>query len=80
MAGFWPWATEHWFLAFLLMGGFLLCVYEAVVGFVRVTSRFWRVLMVRKQGWPPAHLDSDGDSVELWRNRSPVTGQREKAS
>ena len=35
--------------------------YFIVNGIVRICSRFMRFLMVRKQGWPPAHLDADGD-------------------
>lgn len=30
-------------------------------GVLRMWSRFLRMLMVRKQGWPPPHLDADGD-------------------
>ena len=27
-------------------------------------SRFMRMIMVSKQGWPPSHLDADGDWPE----------------
>jgi len=30
-------------------------------GIIRIWSRFMRMLMVRKHGWPPEHLDADGD-------------------
>lgn len=32
-----------------------------VNGIVRIWSRFMRMLMVRKHGWPPNRLDADGD-------------------
>ena len=35
--------------------------YFAVNGLVKMWSRFMRMLMVRKHGWPPIHLDADGD-------------------
>jgi hypothetical protein len=28
---------------------------------LKMWSRFTRMLMVRKHGWPPSHLDADGD-------------------
>lgn len=28
---------------------------------VRIWHIFMRMLMVRKHGWPPSHLDADGD-------------------
>jgi len=35
--------------------------YFAVNGLLKMWSRFLRMLMVRKHGWPPSHLDADGD-------------------
>lgn len=32
-----------------------------VNGIVRIWTRLMRCLMVHKHGWPPAHLDADGD-------------------
>lgn len=34
-----------------------------IAGLVKSWSRFMRMLMIRKHGWPPNHLDADGD----WR-------------
>lgn len=31
---------------------------------VKMWSRFMRMLMVRKHGWPPSHLDADGDFIK----------------
>jgi hypothetical protein len=35
--------------------------YYTVNGIVKIWSKFMRMLMVRKHGWPPEHLDADGD-------------------
>lgn len=52
-SGFWPFVG----MMILLNGA----AYFTVNGFVRIWSRFMRMLMVRKHGWPPIHLDADGD-------------------
>lgn len=52
-SGFWSFIG----VAILLNGLF----YFSVNGFLRAWSRFMRMLMVRKHGWPPNHLDADGD-------------------
>jgi len=41
----------------------LICtiLHYAVKCTIRIWSRFMRMLMVRKHGWPPSHLDADGD-------------------
>lgn len=36
-------------------------VYMITQTIVQVYTRTMRVLSVRKAGWPPAHLDADGD-------------------
>jgi len=38
-----------------------LIAYFTVNALVKMWSRFMRMLMVRKHGWPPNHLDADGD-------------------
>ena len=43
--------------AFLLYG----CAYFTVNGIVRILSRLFRSIMVLSRGWPPQHLDADGD-------------------
>jgi hypothetical protein len=35
--------------------------YFVVNGLTRLWTKFMRMLMVRKHGWPPEHLDADGD-------------------
>lgn len=52
---------EHWILGF-----FIICsVYYAVVLPFKLTasllSRWMRHKNIVAQGWPPAHLDADGD-------------------
>jgi hypothetical protein len=42
----------------ILMNGF---AYFTINGLLAAWSRFMRMLMVRKHGWPPSHLDADGD-------------------
>jgi hypothetical protein len=35
--------------------------YFLVNGLIRIIRLFTRAAMVRKHGWPPEHLDADGD-------------------
>lgn len=41
--------------------------YFIVNGIIKIWSRFTRMMMVRKHGWPPSHLDADGD----WKPEPP---------
>lgn len=50
----WAWANEHWFLTFLL-------VYCAMYVPLNALTRTYRVILVLARGWPPEHLDADGD-------------------
>lgn len=52
-SGFWPFVG----MTILLNEA----AYYTVNGLVRMWIRFMRMLQVRKHGWPPAHLDADGD-------------------
>jgi hypothetical protein len=52
-SGFWPFVG----MMILLNGA----AYFIVNMIIKMWVRFTRVLMVRKHGWPPAHLDADGD-------------------
>lgn len=36
-------------------------LYFGVNGILRLFSRFFRLLSVSFRGWPPSHLDADGD-------------------
>lgn len=46
--------TEH-FLGFLIVGSALLTFV------LRLVNRVMRHANIRKHGWPPAHIDADGD-------------------
>ncbi len=51
--GFWSWLGVF----FLVIG-----ILNSILRFVfKVWNRFMRMIMVRKNGWPPSHLDADGD-------------------
>lgn len=52
-SGFWPFVV-----ILVLLNGIAYFIINALL---RIWSRFMRMLMVRKHGWPPAHLDADGD-------------------
>jgi nucleoside recognition membrane protein YjiH len=53
LSGFWPFVG----IVILLNGA----AYFTINGLIKIWSRFMRMLMVRKHGWPPNHLDADGD-------------------
>lgn len=50
--------SNHVFLAFIM-----ICSAYYLLRFVlfSLPNRFIRHLNIRAQGWPPAHLDADGD-------------------
>ena len=52
-SGFWQFCG----ITILLNG----LAYFTINGILRLFSRFFRMLMIRKHGWPPSHLDADGD-------------------
>lgn len=52
-SGFWPFVG----MIIILNGA----AYFIINGLTKMWSRFMRMLMVRKRGWPPSHLDADGD-------------------
>lgn len=52
-SGFWPFVGMSIFLYWFF--------YFIINGIIKIWIRFTRVLMVRKHGWPPSHLDADGD-------------------
>lgn len=49
---------EHWFIALCA----LYLAYFFLFGlFVKLPNRVLRSMTIRKNGWPPAHCDADGD-------------------
>ena len=53
LGGFWR------FIGFVII--FYIAAYLFVNGILNAWVRFTRMMMVRKHGWPPSHLDADGD-------------------
>lgn len=47
------------FIGVLILSALFL--YYGVNGAIRLLSRFFRLLTVAIRGWPPPHLDADGD-------------------
>ena len=58
MNDFYKFATQMPWLAALLAILALSVVYYLPI---RMWSRLMRCLSIRKAGWPPPHLDADGD-------------------
>ena len=57
-------ASEHWFLtwcALWLIWGAVWLVAVAILAVRFVINRILRTIKVSIRGWPPSHLDADGD-------------------
>jgi hypothetical protein len=52
-SGFWGFVGVS-----LLLSGFMALTLTFIL---KMWSRFMRMIMVRKHGWPPQYLDADGD-------------------
>jgi hypothetical protein len=61
METFYKFASENPWLTFFL-----------AVGIGGVIKRTYRMLMVLTRGWPPEHLDADGD----WRAFDGIRGEK----
>lgn len=64
MSEFYAFAGEHWFLtwcALWLVWGLVWLAGTAMLVSFRAINRVLRTIMVAIRGWPPAHLDADGD-------------------
>ncbi len=59
----WDFFNEHWFLAWCAL--WLCWPAASLVGaiFFRLPNRILRTIKVLVRGWPPAHLDADGDII-----------------
>ncbi len=52
--------SDFWiFCGFFLI--FALSIHYTANGILRLISRTFRTIMVLSRGWPPSHLDADGD-------------------
>ena len=58
LSGFWKFVG----CAMLFNGA----AYFLVNGLLRIWTRLMRMIMVSKHGWPPSHLDADGD----WKTKT----------
>jgi len=56
-SGFWQ------FVGMIIILGGIISV------LINLWTRFMRMLMVRKHGWPPEHLDVDGDWKEYFKKK-----------
>lgn len=52
------------FSSFWIWLGFFILLALIISFIFRVIARLIRRSMIRHQGWPPAHLDADGDFKE----------------
>lgn len=52
---------EKWWHMVGFIVFFNLMLHYLINGCLKFWSRFMRMMMVRKSGWPPEHLDADGD-------------------
>ena len=57
----WAWASAHPFL-FTILAAWLLTTASEI--FFRLPNRWIRSRNIAARGWPPEHLDADGD----WRD------------
>jgi len=53
LSGFWIFIGSYLLIAMVL--------YFLVNGISQIITRFFRMIMVSFKGWPPNHLDADGD-------------------
>lgn len=56
-------ADNHWFLAFIVI--WFVC--QIAISPFRLINRVIRHRNIAKAGWPPAHLDGDGD--KFWGSK-----------
>lgn len=69
VSGFWP------FVGSLIM--LYTVLFFVTNGILKISSRFLRFLNIAFRGWPPAHLDADGDWNSPKKNEeSTETGQQ----
>lgn len=61
------WIGVHWvigtFLAWMLIWGVSWVIIVALEVFLKVSNRILRSINIALRGWPPEHVDADGDFV-----------------
>jgi hypothetical protein len=63
LSSFWTFCGSYLLISMIL--------YFLVNGIFRIFNRFYRMIMVLFKGWPPSHLDADGD----WLNEPDSNSQ-----
>lgn len=60
LSGFWQW------LGFVIILGMGLAYFGIFMHYIfKMFNRYLRHLNIKCQGYPPAHLDADGDNKEI---------------
>lgn len=62
LSDFWIFCGCYFLIAMIL--------YFIVNGIIRICTRFFRMIMVLSKGWPPSHLDADGDRLQKSESNS----------
>lgn len=57
----WQFWSEHPFLAFCALCFSAIIAYSALAFVFRIWNRVLRTINICARGWPPPHLDADGD-------------------
>lgn len=57
----WEFWSEHYYLAFFAMCFAAWIAGSAIYYAFRIFNRVMRTINIACRGWPPAHLDADGD-------------------
>lgn len=86
MSELYAWTDNHGFLAWCalwLVWGFIALAMAAFDVSFRLLNRILRTIKVCVRGWPPAHLDADGDFKPTTKGKAvmpEVTGTSEAAA
>jgi len=59
--GLWAYAQVHWFWGFWACFWTLISFWGISIAVIGLIKRVCRVLIIMVRGWPPAHLNADGD-------------------
>jgi hypothetical protein len=51
---------------FWIFIGSVIIMSLIINGILKIFTRIYRMIMVSRKGWPPSHLDADGD----WKPKS----------
>lgn len=74
------WIHVHWFLSFLLVVPLFVMLLIALNGFCSLILSFYirtmRTIKVVFRGWPPPHIDADGDWKPGIKGLVPTEGNK----